>query len=132
MFDRDTEYEMYADASKKEKELKGLITTQNAKDIANLFVHLMNDNSNFVHYVEPYRSGRRDRVLNWLGVKNEDLSPNQNIEEIRQRLSSDYSWFGKISSIFCFCCLSVAGNDISMFQKFVYQDEYEKIVKYQK
>lgn len=131
MFDRDSEAEMYADASKREKELKYTITKQTANDIANLFIHLMNNDSDFVNFKEPYRTDRKDRVLTWLGIKNEDINPNQNIEEIRKRLISDYSLFGKISTIFCSCCLS-GGDDISMFQKFIYQDEYENIVKYQK
>lgn len=131
MFDSNVEDQMYAEAASREKELKSTITKQNAKDIAHLFVHLMSIDSKFVNYKEPYRSDRKDRVLSWLDVKNEDLISDSNIEEIRIRLSSNYSFFSKISAMFGFCCLS-GGEDTSMFQKFIYQDEYENILKYQK
>lgn len=130
MFDRDTEYQMYADAAKREKELKSTITRQNAKDIAILFIYLMTNKRKFINYKEPYRSDRKERVLKWLGVNEEELTLNLNIEEIRIRLSKDYSFFKKMSGMFGYCCLS--GDDTSMFQKFIYKGEYKTIIKYQK
>lgn len=80
---------------------------------------------------EPYRNDRRDRVLNFLNISEKDLIINSNIEEIRVRVSSNYSFFQKINSIFCYCCLS-GGSDISLFQKFIYKKDYKNLVKYQK
>lgn len=130
MINSDDLHRQYEEGARRETSLKNSIKKNNAKDIAILFVYLMENNLDFVRHEEPYRNNIKERVLKWLDIKNEDLVTN-NIEEIRLRLSSDYSFFGKISSIFCFCCLS-GGNDISMFQKFVYKNEYDNLVKYQK
>lgn len=127
MIDPETLHEEYEAGAREHENLKSRITKKEASDIANLFVHIMP----CFCIKEPYLTDRKNMVLNFLGIKNEDLVHNTNIEEIRKRLSLDYSIFGKVSSLFCACCLS-GGDSISIFQRFIYRDEYENFIKYRK
>lgn len=52
-------HEEYEKDANIEASLKNSITKNNAKDIAILFVNLMDNNLDFVSYKEPYRNDRK-------------------------------------------------------------------------
>lgn len=131
MFESNDLHEMYQQAATSRDHLKKSISREFARDLAILFVALFNENPKFIELKEPYRTDRKQDILNFLGIDQDKLPVNPNLEPIKLRLSVHYSTFYKIAEIFAFCCLS-SGDATSLFQQYIFRDEYENIVKYSK
>jgi hypothetical protein len=126
MIDPNVDLAEYERADKARKLLQSKLSKQKSIDIAYLLITLVLCES---YIKEPYLQSYKDLVLRFFNLTNQDIINDVDIENIRKRLSSDYSFFYEIESICGFCSMSIQ-NDAPILQKFVYKNEYKKIIKY--
>lgn len=92
-------------------------------------IYLFNNDLNFIKLDEPYRSYKKERLLKWFSVSEEYiLDFNSDVELARIKLSNNFEIYKQIQQVFAYC--GMENSDSVIFNKFVFKNDYENLLKY--